>query len=292
MKDLLEYINAKKETEVFDIKEHYYLADKKFDLVKDVVSFANNTNNNDKYIAFGIKDGTWQVIGVKEEEIPQISDIEQLLNQYVEPNLVIGLESCTINNIIVRAIKISGDNTNRPYIIKKTSTNNGKSNIRCGEIYIRKGTMNCIANRLDIDEIYALKENLHVCFKTNGIKFNCVTDTTKSESYLSLDIQFHNNTKENYNIVKVRLRIKMDNKIIVLEDCKETVGQISSDDRYLINKSKPLIIQQKSACFRFLNFRIEQNLKNQINKLGIDSIEILINDGNDEKDYELKLKGD
>lgn len=288
MTNLLEYIRAKKETELFDIKEHYYSADKKFDLVKDVVSFANNTNNNDKYIAFGIIDKTWEVIGVQEKDIPQISDIEQLLNQYVEPNLQISLESCNINNKIVIAIKIYGNNTNRPYIIKKTSTNNGKSCIRIGEIYLRKGTMNCIANRIDIDEIYALKDNIHISLKTDEIKFNSVIDAIKSESYLSLDIQFHNNTKENFNIVKARLKIKTGNEIIVLEDCKETIGQISSNDRYFINKNKSLIIQQRSSCFRCLNFRVKQDLIKKIKQTGINFIELLVNEGKDEKDYKLK----
>lgn len=288
MTNLLKYINDKKETELFDIKEYYYSPDKKFDLVKDVVSFANNINNIDKYIAFGISDKTWQVIGVKEEEIPQISDIEQLLNQYVEPNLQISLESCIIDNKTVIAIKIHGGNTNRPYIIKKTSTNIGKSYIRCGEIYLRKGTMNCIANRIDIDEIYALKDNFHISLKTNEIKLNPVIDTIKTELYLSLNIQIHNNTKEDYNIVKARLRIKMGNEIIVLENCKETVGQISSNDRYFINKNKPLIIQQRSACFRYFNFRVKQDIIKKIKQIGINSIELLVNEGKYEKDYELK----
>lgn len=288
MTNLLKYIYAKKETELFDIKEHYYSADKKFDLVKDVVSFANNTNNNDKYIAFGIIDNTWKVIGVKEEEIPQISNIEQLINQYVEPDLHIGLESCIIDDKNVIAIKIYGYNTNRPYIIKKTSINNGKSHVRCGEIYLRKGTINCIANRIDIDEIYAMKENLHISLKTDDIRINSVTDTMKSESYLSLDIQINNNTKEDYNIVKVRLRIKIGNEIIVLEECKETIGEISNKDRYFINKNRPLIIQQRSTCFRCINFRVQQNLIKKIKQIGINDIEILVNEGKDEKDYKLK----
>ena len=200
MTNLLEYINAKRETELFDIQEHYYSTDKKFDLIKDVVSLANNKNNSDKYIAFGIKDKTWRVVGVKKRDIPQISDIEQLLNQYIEPNLQISLESCTIKNKTVIAIKIHGDNTNRPYMIKKTSPNNGKSCIRCGEIYLRKGTMNCIANRIDIDEIYALNNNLDVCLKTDDIKINNVVGKSKSEKYISLEIQFNNNLKENLKI--------------------------------------------------------------------------------------------
>ena len=287
MTDLLEYINAKRETELFDIKEHYYSTDKKFDLIKDVSSFANNKNNSDKYIAFGIKDKTWRVIGVKESDIPQISDIEQLLNQYIEPNLQISLESCTLKNKTVIAIKIHGDNTNRPYIIKKTSPNNGKSCIRCGEIYLRKGTMNCIANRVDIDEIYALNNNLDVCLKTEDIKIKEVIGLLKSEKYLSLDVQFNNSLKENYNIQKIHLKIKINNEIVVLDECKESIGTISNSDRYFINKNRPLIIQQSSTCFRYLNFRVEQNFVNKIKQESIKSIEILINEGKDEKDYKL-----
>lgn len=288
MTNLLKYINAKKETEIFDIKEHYYSTDKKFDLVKDVVSFANNKNNNDKYIAFGIKDKTWQIIGVKENEFPQISDIEQLLNQYVEPNLQISLEFCVINNKTVIAIKIHGDNTNRPYIIKKTSPCVGKCFIRCGEIYLRKGTMNCIATRIDIDEFYAFKNNLYICLKTDEIKINNVIDTLKSENYLSLEIQFNNNLKANYCIQKIRLKIKIGNEIVVLDECKESIGTISNNDRFFINKNRPIIIQQSSTYIRYLNFRVDQNFINKIKKEGIKSIDILINDGKDEKDYKLK----
>lgn len=288
MTKLLEYICAKKETDVFDIKEHYYTADKKFDLIKDVVAFANNSNNSDKYIAFGIKDKDWQIVGVKEGDVPQISDIEQFLNQYIEPSLHVNLESCTINKKTIMAINILGNNTNRPYIIQKTSPNNGKSYIRSGEIYIRKGTINCIANRIDIDAIYALKDNLQIYLKDDDVKINFVTDTLKSEKYLSLDIQFNNNSKENYNIQKIRLRIKTGNEIVVLDECKESVGEISCNDCYFINKNKPLIIQQNSTCFRFLNFRVEQNFINKIREDNIQSIEVLINDGKNEKDYKLK----
>lgn len=148
--------------------------------------------------------------------------------------------------------------------------------------------MNCIANRIDIDEIYALKENFHISLKGDEMKLNSVIDTIKSESYLSLDIQFHNNTKENYNIVKVRLRIKMDKEFVVLEDCKETIGQINSSDRYFINKNNPLIIPQKSTYFRFLNFRVNQDFIKKIKQLGVDSVEIVVNEGKDEKGYKLK----
>ncbi len=288
MTKLLDYIDAKTETDLFDIKEHYYTTDKKFDLIKDVVAFANNLNNSDKYIAFGIRDNDWRIIGVKEGDIPQISDIEQFLNQYVEPSLQVSLESCIINKKTVMAINIMGNNTNRPYIIRKTSPNNGKSYIRSGEIYIRKGTVNCIANRIDIDAIYALRDNLQIYLREDEVKINSVTNALKSEKYLSLDIQFNNNLKENYSIQKIRLRIKAGNEIVVLDECKESVGQISSSDCYFINKNKPFILKQNSTYFRFLNFRVEQNFINKIKESNIQSIEILINDGNDEKDYKLR----
>ena len=44
MTDLLEYINAKRETELFDIKEHYYSTDKKFDLIKDIDTYDSLCN--------------------------------------------------------------------------------------------------------------------------------------------------------------------------------------------------------------------------------------------------------
>lgn len=56
-----EYISSliqnKQENEFVDFKQFYYHEDKKYDLIKDIVSFSNEVTSVDKYIVFGIING-------------------------------------------------------------------------------------------------------------------------------------------------------------------------------------------------------------------------------------------
>lgn len=51
-----EYISSliqnKQENEFVDFKQFYYHEDKKYDLIKDIVSFSNEVTSVDKYIVF------------------------------------------------------------------------------------------------------------------------------------------------------------------------------------------------------------------------------------------------
>ena len=51
---IVELIKRNKETDFVDFKEFFYNNEKKHDLIKDVVSFANNVNVKNKYIIFEI----------------------------------------------------------------------------------------------------------------------------------------------------------------------------------------------------------------------------------------------
>lgn len=57
-----EYISSliqnKQENEFVDFKQFYYHEDKKYDLIKDIVSFSNEVTSVDKYIVFGIINGS------------------------------------------------------------------------------------------------------------------------------------------------------------------------------------------------------------------------------------------
>ena len=61
---IVELIEAHRETDYVDYKEKYYDDEKKYDLIKDIAAFANNYSSpNDKYIVFGIVNGTWELKG-------------------------------------------------------------------------------------------------------------------------------------------------------------------------------------------------------------------------------------
>ena len=52
---IIDLIEGKRENEFVDYKEFYYDAEKNYDLIKDVVSFANETTSRDKFIVFAFK---------------------------------------------------------------------------------------------------------------------------------------------------------------------------------------------------------------------------------------------
>lgn len=83
-----EYISSliqnQQENEFVDFKQFYYHDDKRCDLIKDVVSFSNEVTSVDKYIVFGVINGTWETVGIDFSTMPDVSAIKDLLHMYVE----------------------------------------------------------------------------------------------------------------------------------------------------------------------------------------------------------------
>lgn len=63
-KEIIDLIVAHDENDQVDFKKEYYSKEKKYDLIKDIVSFANNTKPKDKYIVFGVENSSWIPTGV------------------------------------------------------------------------------------------------------------------------------------------------------------------------------------------------------------------------------------
>ena len=110
MKKIIELIENGVEGDTVDFKQQYYHDAQKSDFIKDVISFANASSLEDKYIIFGVSDDTREIIGVSDNEIPDISDINQLIRTYCDPFIEIDVESVNIGSkkvaaIIVKKIK-------------------------------------------------------------------------------------------------------------------------------------------------------------------------------------------
>ena len=90
---IIELIKINKETDFVDFKEFFYSNEKKHDLIKDVVSFANNINVKNKYIIFGVVNSTGEIKGIEPESLLDISDIIDFLRVYVEPFVEVELDS-------------------------------------------------------------------------------------------------------------------------------------------------------------------------------------------------------
>ena len=202
---LIELVDAKKETDYVDYKKKYYSEDKKYDLIKDVVAFANNcSTSNDRYIVFGIVNGTWDLEGVCLENFPDSSDIADLLNVYVEPFLSIETGTFKHDNVDLAYIKIPVQGINRPYIIKKQYEKNGRIHLRIGEIYVRKGTSNFIANRMDLDYIYRSNGRLAITLHSDEIEIGEITAGRASEMMVQVRLLINNTFGHSVNICDMK----------------------------------------------------------------------------------------
>ena len=161
---IIKLIDDNKETDFVDFKEYYYSNEKKHDLIKDVVSFANNVNVKNKYIIFGVANSTGEIKGVQPESIPDVSNIIDFLRVYIEPFVEVELDSFEYQGATIAYLTVLASNTDRPYIVKKEYKKKSDIYLRQGEIYVRKGASNFIACRADLDEIYANKGTLEVSF--------------------------------------------------------------------------------------------------------------------------------
>ena len=85
MKNILleEYISSliqnKQENEFVDFKRFYYHDDKKYDLIKDIVSSSNEATSVDEYIVFGVINETWEPVGIDLSTMPDVS----VINDYM-----------------------------------------------------------------------------------------------------------------------------------------------------------------------------------------------------------------
>ena len=62
---IVKYINSKKEMDIYDFKQEWHSPSKDGDLLHDILSLANNENNEDAYLIIGVTDDH-EVVGVKE----------------------------------------------------------------------------------------------------------------------------------------------------------------------------------------------------------------------------------
>ena len=207
MKKIIELIKKNKETEVVDFKLRFYAKECKFDMIKDMVSFANSCIEEDKYIIFGFDNKTNIFNNVDYDIIEDISNYVQLLNEYVEPFLDFTIDRFNYNNTDMACLCIKKTNVNRPYLIKKEFSKNGKIFLRRGEIYIRKNANNFIASRADLDAIYEAKKYIKI--NPENIFYKVVLKNgIERKNLWCLKIGLINNTNLNLSINSGKLLIK------------------------------------------------------------------------------------
>ena len=117
-KEIISLIVAQDENDQVDFKKEYYSKEKKYDLIKDIVSFANNTKPRDKYIVFGIENSSWIPTGISLSSLPDISEVNDLLHMYVEPFIDVELGHIEHQGVTIGFIRIPHNELNRPYVEK------------------------------------------------------------------------------------------------------------------------------------------------------------------------------
>lgn len=195
-------IQAQQENESVDFKQFYYHDDKKYDLIKDIVSFSNESTSIDKYIVFGVINGTWEVVGIDLATIPDVSDINDLLHMYVEPFIYVEVGHIKYNDKDLGYIKIPVNRADRPYIIKKEYSKQGKTYLRCGEIYVRKNANNFIATRRDLDHIYKNNGTFQISVFESTVDIGFVQIRNDRKSFVQIRTVLANNTNHSINICR------------------------------------------------------------------------------------------
>ena len=146
------HIQNQTESMHVDFKRDFYKNLRSTDFPRDIAAFANLKSDEDRYIIFGVEDKSRNLVGIKPETYIGVDAQDNYLEQTVEPFIKIESEMFRYNGKMIAYIKISKENPDRPYVIKESC---GKHNlIEKGDIYIRKGTCNQKATRMDLDDMY------------------------------------------------------------------------------------------------------------------------------------------
>jgi|LSQX01.1.fsa_nt_gb hypothetical protein len=213
-KEIISLIIAQDENDQVDFKKEYYSKEKKYDLIKDIVSFANNTKPRDKYIVFGIENSSRIPTGISLSSLPDISEINNLLHMYVDPFIDVELGHIEYKDATIGFIRIPHNELNRPYVISKEYSKNKVTSLRKGEIYIRKGASNFICERTDLDDIYNNRGTLDINFHTPEITISNIQIINNTLLAGKVRFVLQNNTPKTIVINSINVYIHCGSNLI------------------------------------------------------------------------------
>lgn len=150
---IIDLINNHCECEYLDFKQIPYKDEKKSELIKDVIAFANGNCNKNKYIIFGIENNSKRLVGIENTPMEDSSEYQKLMDK-IEPQLNIECGTIEYEGKKIGFIKVLSDNTNRPYFIK-SGYGKDKFEVKQGQSFIRKGSISLPITRADLDNIYS-----------------------------------------------------------------------------------------------------------------------------------------
>ena len=205
---VIEIIANKTETEYADFKRDFYSDLKNSDIIKDIAAFANSLLNQDKYIIFGVDDDSREVVGIDSAKLFSIDKINDYIERKIEPFVNVSMGTFDYEGKTVAYIKISESNKNPPYVIKENCGKQEK--IEKGDIYIRKGTCNLKATRMDIDNMYRNNGELSISAFED---FVCIEPITINGSIFNgytcghIDVEINNTTNRPFLLTNGEVEI-------------------------------------------------------------------------------------
>ena len=193
------------EDDTVDFKRQYYHDAKKYDLIKDLISFANASSLEEKYIIIGVDDQTRDIVGVSENAIPDISDINQIIRTYCDPFIDIELEQLVVNNKSIAAIVIKNTNLQKPYVVSKDYSYKDKVYLHAGDIFVRKSANNFRALRSDIEEIYKTRLIVEVLSCDNKLEIGPVEIAKMKHNFARVPIRLINSTDNVFVFIRANV---------------------------------------------------------------------------------------
>ena len=264
--EIVGLILARDENDQVDIKKEYYSKEKKYDLIKDIVSFANNSKPKDKYIVFGVENSTWNILGIDLDSLPDISEINNLLHTYVEPFINVELGHLEYQDVTLGFIRIPYHDLNRPYVISKEYSKNKGIFLRKGEIYIRKGATNFIAERSDLDCIYHNRGTLDINLYTKELSFSNIR--VNGNTYLTGQVRcvIQNNTPKTIVADRIRVFVHCGSNLI-----EHTVDFVDDQKNVFVKKPErlsqiPMQISSGDSFQKTVYFEISEVAAINLNK--------------------------
>ena len=199
---LIECIENEIENSYYDFKKDIYdfsIQKNKEDFLVDVIAFANNHSKGNKYIITGVKlqeDNSRTFEGITESKIKDGADYQSLVNDNIEPNVIIDFKILDYNGKKFGIFRINDENNDPPYFLSKQYGNLPK-----GFIKIRKGQKNEFVNRRDFDLFYNEKTNNEISnISLKGIINKNSSDTFEIERFQN-KIDFEKCENEIYKLI-------------------------------------------------------------------------------------------
>lgn len=149
--------------------------------------------------------------------LPDVSEIENLLNEYCEPKIDIELNKFNYNGGQVAYLKVCSSNLDFPYMIKKNFELDGRIKLNQGQIYIRHGATNSIANRSDLDMLINMRISRVIKIESQSIEQKQIVVDNRAVLMYSSSFIFRNSANTNYLIKSAKINLKTPENIFSIK---------------------------------------------------------------------------